>query len=384
MKKLYLLSLLLPLWSIAEATVQVKSISADYANKRVTFALSWAAGTRDATHNSKVWVFVDYQPVTNPNTTGAWQRATVVSASATAGTVSYDGSNRQGFYLQGADGVFSSTVTVTLSGVPAKFNWCATATDYPPQATVTGNQDIILKGTPPFTVIYADNSTTVTSSKQYRLPPNKSVKSFADATFCPGNIQYEYANCLENAVSFGSIGFTTAQTWVVGSQTWSAPVTATYCNKTSYRPGSSAPYNAECRANTQASYGHLFNACMVARYANQLCPSPWRVPNVGDFEALDRALGGTGSTRVDATTMAKYLCATPGCWGGALVGHATAANNLGATHQGIHAFYMGATAYGPSVCSLGIALSFQTTNAIQIHAGTCMGNGAALRCVRNI
>ncbi len=59
--------------------MQVKSISADYANKRVTFALSWAAGTRDATHNSKVWVFVDYQPVTNPNTTGAWQRATVVS-----------------------------------------------------------------------------------------------------------------------------------------------------------------------------------------------------------------------------------------------------------------------------------------------------------------
>ncbi len=187
MRKLYLLSLLLPLWTLLPlwgqggrlfAAVQVQNISTDYANKRVTFNLSWAAGTRNATHNAKVWVLVDYQEVTNPNTTGAWQRATVVSATATNGTVS--GNTGRGFYLQGTDGAFSSTVTVTLSGVPAKFNWCAYATDYPPNAAAYNNGTYTLKGTMPFTV----NGTTTITSDIY----SGTINTITDATGCPGCI----------------------------------------------------------------------------------------------------------------------------------------------------------------------------------------------------
>ena len=180
--KLFLLLSLLPLWSVSEAAVQVKSIAADYANKKVTFSVSWAAGSRGTysgkIYNSKVWVFVDYTTVTNPNTTGAWQRTTVASATATAGTVS--GNTGRGFYLQGTDGAFSSTVTVTLSGVPAKFNWCATATDYPPNA-VMSNGTYTLKGTAPFTI----NGNTSVSARTYT---GACITTITDATGCPGTV----------------------------------------------------------------------------------------------------------------------------------------------------------------------------------------------------
>ncbi len=177
--KLFLLLSLLPLWSVSEAAVQVKSIAADYANKKVTFSVSWAADTR-ATHLSKVWVFVDYTTVTNPNTvSSAWQRATVASASATSGVVSDN--NGQGVYLQGTDGAFSATVTVTLSGVPDKFNWCAVATDYPPNAlSIDGSNTYTLHGTKPFLV----NGNIAVDASTY----SGSITTFSDATSCPGFI----------------------------------------------------------------------------------------------------------------------------------------------------------------------------------------------------
>ncbi len=218
MRKLYLLSLLLPLWTLLPlwgqggclfAAVQVKNISTDYANKRVTFALSWAVGTRDATHLSKVWVLVDYQAVTNPNTTGAWQRATVVSATATTGTVS--GNTGRGFFLQGTDGAFSSTVTVTLSGVPAKFNWCATATDYPPNA-VMSNGTYTLKGTTPFTI----NGSTSVSTRTYT---GACITSITDPTGCPGTVT-------NPAFSTGTIA-STGQTICIGGTPSNIGSTAT-------------------------------------------------------------------------------------------------------------------------------------------------------------
>ncbi len=223
-KKLFLLLLLLPLWSISEAAVQVKSISADYANKRVTFALSWAASTRNATHLSKVWVLVDYQEVNSLNVpAGAWQRATVVSATSTNGTVS--GNTGRGFFVQGTDGAFSSTITVTLSSVPAKFNWCATATDYPPNATINVNGGYTLHGTVPFTI----NGNTTVSARTYT---GTCITSITDATGCPGLLPAAPSVSTTNptAVCAGSNvtltanisgGTTTAMTytWNIGSAT---------------------------------------------------------------------------------------------------------------------------------------------------------------------
>ncbi len=187
MRKLILLLSLLPLWGLGGclfAAVQVKSISADYANKRVTFSISWVAGSRDATHLSKVWVFVDYQEVTNPNTTGAWQRASIDLSALPAGG-SADGANTKGFWYQGqATAAQSATITVTLTNVPAKFNWCAYATDYPPNAAVYNNGTYTLKGMQPFIV----NGAAIAGNKF-----TGTVNSLTDATGCPGWIERDVA-----------------------------------------------------------------------------------------------------------------------------------------------------------------------------------------------
>ncbi len=262
MKKLILLSLLLPLWSISSAAVQVKSLSTDYANKRVTFALSWAAGTRNATHLSKVWVLVDYQEVTNPNTTGVWQRATVVSATATTGTVS--GNTGRGFFVQGTDGAFSSTVTVTLSSVPAKFNWCATATDYPPNA-VMSNGIYTLKGTTPFTI----NGSTTVSARTYT---GACITSFTDATGCPGivdqlpggaSIAVTSTACQNVRLSATGTN-TTSWVWSnVNASSGAAATVTAVGTRTVY----ATPVNS-CGSGTQVSRSVTVATCCGARDAN--------------------------------------------------------------------------------------------------------------------
>ncbi len=182
-RRIFFLLLLFLLWNISEAAVQVKTISTNYAAKTVTFSVSWAAGTRDATHLSKVWVFVDYQEVTNPNTTG-WQRANIDLSKLPANS-SADGANTKGFWYQGqATAAQNATITVTLTNVPTKFNWCAVATDYPPNAAVYDNGTYTLKGTQPFIV----NGTAIVGNKFIGI-----VNSLTDATGCPGWIECDVA-----------------------------------------------------------------------------------------------------------------------------------------------------------------------------------------------
>jgi hypothetical protein len=152
--------------------------------------VSWT-NQSTANHRNKVWVFVDFQPVISPIQKGNWQPATITgTVQKTAGTVS-EQSNR-GFFLEGTTTGFASTVTVTLSNVTGKFNWCAYASDYPPNVTysnVTYNGGTYtFKGTPPFKLVSADGSQTqefnkksITVSEIGFVP-----KNFTDATGCPG------------------------------------------------------------------------------------------------------------------------------------------------------------------------------------------------------
>ncbi len=170
--------------------MQVKTIAADYATKTVTFALSWAAGTRNATHNSKVWVFVDYQEVTNPHATGAWQRANIDLSKLPAGG-SADGANTKGFWYQGqATAAQSATITVALTNVPAKFNWCAYATDYPPVVEINSGTNVVLKGTAPFLVTYTDGSTETLpkTGNTFALTASKTINAITDNTNAPGMV----------------------------------------------------------------------------------------------------------------------------------------------------------------------------------------------------
>ncbi len=176
--KLYLLLSLLPLWGSVYAVncVSVNSVGVDYVAKNVTFVLTWA-NCDNVTHLNKAWVFVDWQQVTDPNTTGAWTRATI-SGAATVTNGTYTAGNATGFYVTGVNGQ-SATVTVKLSNAPAKFNWCAVATDYPPNVAIFNNGTYTLRGTAPFLL----NGSITVNSKTYI---GETISTITDATGCPG------------------------------------------------------------------------------------------------------------------------------------------------------------------------------------------------------
>jgi hypothetical protein len=127
-------------------------------------------------------VFVDYQTVDNTGNTGPWTAATLTNPDVSApGTLS-DVRNGRGFYVKGTPTAdFSSTVTVYLSGVVptgTKFNWCAYASDYPPNAT-ENNDYYDLHGSPPFVI----NGNITEASKTYS---GGCIEQLTDATGCPG------------------------------------------------------------------------------------------------------------------------------------------------------------------------------------------------------
>ena len=100
--------------------------------------------------------------------------------------------------------------------------------------------------------------------------------------------------------NLGTIAFATDSTWsIIGNghvQIWSDAITATNCQKTTFDGGMKNNLNADCRSNS-GFRGDLFSWCVVYRFADQLCPSPWRVPTVQDFINLDIAMGGNGLHR---------------------------------------------------------------------------------------
>jgi hypothetical protein len=166
----------------AQTTVQIMPVSATYTETpSIQFKVSWTNQSTD-NHRNKVWLFVDFQPVISPTQKGNWQPATITgTVQKTAGTVS-EQSNR-GFFIEGTTTNFSATVTVQLSNINDPFNWCAYASDYPPNAVINRatltNGTYTLRGTPPFTI----DGTYTTSMSTYSGP---FIKSITDKTKCPG------------------------------------------------------------------------------------------------------------------------------------------------------------------------------------------------------
>ncbi|MDR3133903.1 MAG: hypothetical protein LBU42_07790, partial [Prevotellaceae bacterium] len=187
MKKILFSFAMLVSMAVGAQVTNVTPISANYTDKTVSFRVWWNAGSRDATHLSKVWVWVDYITVNSNNTTAgnSWTRAAVSAASPTA-SVTYDGSNRQGFWLQGDSGSYSATVTVQLNISASKFNWCAYVSDYPPN--VTANSGVYtLRGTPPFILTASDGTTqTVTGTTLATSALTITPTTIRDKTECPG------------------------------------------------------------------------------------------------------------------------------------------------------------------------------------------------------
>ena len=102
-------------------------------------------------------------------------------------------------------------------------------------------------------------------------------------------------NCNTSFIGFtlGTPYFATDQIWTIPgadgrpTQIWSDAVRAPGCDKETFAGG----FGADCRRSGNGFDGHFFNWCMVVRFANVLCPYPWRVPTSDDFYDLFLNLG---------------------------------------------------------------------------------------------
>ncbi|MDR1681486.1 MAG: hypothetical protein LBS12_06875 [Prevotellaceae bacterium] len=188
MKHFFLIAILffsLSAWGQTRV-VEIEQLSTAYgAAPTVTFRVYWDTAPVGAKHLDSVWVFVDFQRINAGNVLDSWAPATLTTpATVSAGTPSYPFQpTARGFYLRGnAAGAFSSTVTVALQNLAdAKFNWCAYATDYPPNATL-GAAHYDLHGTPPFEI----NGSSLGSG--VRTFSGECITTLTDATGCPGLI----------------------------------------------------------------------------------------------------------------------------------------------------------------------------------------------------
>ncbi|MDR3350895.1 MAG: hypothetical protein LBN98_04540 [Prevotellaceae bacterium] len=190
MKKIFFLFAMLVSVTASAQTLDIKITTIDYAKKVATCDISWTG--RDATHLSDVWVFVDYVEISGDALAGSWTPAAVTGATVTQNTtgnatVATVSGNTRGVWIKsvtsGAN--FTGQMALQLNGVPAKFNACAYASDYPPNAAITtaGYQ---LKGSPPFTITYNNSSSTITANKTFALG---CINVLTDATGCPGLVE---------------------------------------------------------------------------------------------------------------------------------------------------------------------------------------------------
>jgi hypothetical protein len=173
---------------------------------------------------------------------------------ANAGTPSRESGNDKGFWLQGtsgSSGSYNATVTVTLSNVPARFSWCAYASDYPPNAVETGGV-YALRGTPPF-IITTASGTAAVNIKSYS---GAAITALADATGCPGIL------CGRNGEAPGLLNCCATGT--------------TNCGGTCRAIGTYTQNNGAC-AGCRIAYVRQFDQCgalitdTYATYANSTC-----------------------------------------------------------------------------------------------------------------
>jgi len=160
------------------------------------------------------------------------------------------------------------------------------------------------------------------------------------------------------------------------TQTWSGAVTATNCNKTPFNGWEGVNnFNADCRSNPDFP-GDLFSWCAVVRFADQLCPYPWRVPTQQDFIDLDIAMGGTGNFRADLDFInANYITR----WGGAFGG--VCASNGTVHYQGSRVGYWSQAESGADADGA-FALDFATSGLVNPQSPWHKITGLPVRCVR--
>jgi uncharacterized protein (TIGR02145 family) len=118
-------------------------------------------------------------------------------------------------------------------------------------------------------------------------------------------------------------GAASTQTWVVGNQTWSAPLkVVSGCEvATNFGTYASHPAAYVRTSGVYSGSGYLYSSLCVVETASTLCPAPWRLPTKADFISLDESFGGNGANRTsvseDYVTL-NYITK----WGAVLGGYA--------------------------------------------------------------
>jgi hypothetical protein len=168
----------------AGAAVKITPLGTNYSAvlPTVTFKVEWTT----TPYNNRVWVWIDFCPVTGTTPATSFSTATISNPQKTGGNGTITETTARGFFIEYGATNAGTTVTATLSNAPSgKFNWCVYGSDYPPNAaiTTTGYQ---LKGSPPFTITYNNGNSTVTYDKTFDLG---CINTLTDATGCPGLIE---------------------------------------------------------------------------------------------------------------------------------------------------------------------------------------------------
>jgi uncharacterized protein (TIGR02145 family) len=188
--------------------------------------------------------------------------------------------------------------------------------------------------------------------------------------------------CNNTTLNLGTVSFTSGtEITIIGdniSQFWSRPVTATGCQKTNFNSGSTVSANADCRSNPNYP-GDLFSICAVLKYADKLCPYPWRIPTMKNYEDLVRAFGETQPVLNSESFVNKFVTG----WAVAYAGECDPKSTLQFQNQ--RAIYI-LNASTPretrrfQVCNKGDAQCYWS---VQITPGQQYNHGWSLRCVRN-
>jgi uncharacterized protein (TIGR02145 family) len=197
-------------------------------------------------------------------------------------------------------------------------------------------------------------------------------------------------SCNQNEPNWGTISFQTNNEWTISghgiTQIWSDAVTTTECQQrtanSDFASGPNGNVNASCRATPNDHPGDFFTWCAVVRFADILCPYPWRVPTRQDFINLDIALArghadDAGGNRQE--TIQRIGETYIAIWGGSFGGN-SASNGMVNWQGGLGSYWT----QTESSENNGNYLTYGTLGVSHVDPrnSVAKNNGMTLRCVR--
>ncbi|MDR0581412.1 MAG: hypothetical protein LBG31_00445 [Prevotellaceae bacterium] len=333
--------------ALAQSHINIELLSATYTAPAVQFRVSWNSipAADGETHHSKIWLWVDFRKIENNQPSGTWTRATVSSPSP--GTVAPE--TTKGFWLQGNSGSYSQIVTVALPDIPAntKFNWCAYASDCPPNVTVT-NGTYTFKGTPPFTLIASDGTTTqtVTGTTLAASALTVTPTTIRDKTECPGvfciytgNDLYidvdhlcqqrtggaknweAYIKDIRDNHVYRIVQMPTNTWWMAEDLMWDGKPSPSATGYTIRGYARSCGTHYGCgRFYAATALGHgIYAGDANSRGASDVCPTAWAIPSVNELcpyanstDSPQPYLGSDEFGGPDTYGLSLWLCGTSG------------------------------------------------------------------------